>query len=500
VAPHNPHLTRDQRPQAQASQGAQGFSGIGFVDIIKGLARHWLRMVFVFVILSILVVLLAWQLPKTYETQASLLVKLGSEYVYLPSVGDAARGATTNSEEVVQSEAEIIQSGELHKRVIKKIGFQRLFPKDKKLANPKSASEIVKSESAAMKMIAKKLLVTTSPKNNVIRIYFSHAESMTAAAVVNVLIEEYLKYRSDVFLDQRGPVLLEQKSVFDRRLNEANQSYQQFLLKNNVVDFTTAKTSYGRVYDQVLTDLFATEAQVSQLSSRKQSLKALLQSQNPEINIERSIDLTLPSRIRELKSQRAELLTRYLPGSEPVIVIDSQIKALEQRLGEDGLTDREVKLGRSKSYDDLLTAFHNAEADLASAQSRKQELDAQAKSVMARMQELAKLEYQNNSLATERDALMAQIRDFSTRIEEANANSALKKNANDVVRVISPAIAPPEGTSLRRLAALAGIVVALGTALMVGFVSTLLDMQKPKGGRLAEELDLPVLAKAAQKG
>lgn len=493
---HNPY----PRSQTHEASAGIGFSGIGFMDILKGLGRHWLRMLLVFLGLFITIVALAWQLPKTYEASASLLVKLGSEYVYLPSVGDAARGATTNSEEVVQSEAEILQSAELHKRVIKKIGYQRLFPKDEKYSNPKTASEIVKAEGAALKLLSKKLFVGTAPKNNVIRLGFTHETPETAAAVVNILIEEYLKYRADVFFDQRGPVLLEQKSAFDIRLGEANRSYQEFLQKNNVVDFATAKTSYGRVYDQVLTDLFATEAQVSQLSSRHKSLKSLLEAQNPEINIERSVDLTLPSRIRELKSQRAELLTRYLPGSEPVIAIDAQIQALEKRLSEDGLTDREVKLGRSKAYDDLLTSFHNTEADLASAQSRKRQLEEQATTVMARMQELAKLEYQNNSLATERDALVAQIRDFSTRIEESKANSELKKNANDVVRVISPAIEPTQGSSLRRLAALAGFVLAFGTALMVGLVCALMDLQKPKGGRLADELDLPILAKAPQKG
>jgi hypothetical protein len=62
---------------------------------------------------------LAWRMDKTYAARASLLVRLGQEYVYQPRAGADPQSTTAaNINEVIQSEREILTSAGLRQRVI----------------------------------------------------------------------------------------------------------------------------------------------------------------------------------------------------------------------------------------------------------------------------------------------------------------------------------------------------------------------------------------------
>ena len=74
-------------------------------------------MLLVFLLTTALGVVLALTLKTQYQAHASLLVRLGQEYVYDPRVGDAARGAVPDTGQVIQSETEILQSSVLKEKV-----------------------------------------------------------------------------------------------------------------------------------------------------------------------------------------------------------------------------------------------------------------------------------------------------------------------------------------------------------------------------------------------
>jgi uncharacterized protein involved in exopolysaccharide biosynthesis len=469
------------------------------VEILGGLARQVWLMALIFVVLFAIGLFVALKMPVTYQAGASLLVQTGPDYVYQPAVGDAARGAITDSEVQVLAEAEIIQSAELYKRVISRVGFQRLFPKSPALWNPKSATAKAEAEAAGIKYLAKHITVVTGPKNNVMRLGFRHENAETAALVLNTLIDTYVQYRRDVFVDQQGALLQQQKSAIDTRLDEVNQAYRGFLAQNGGMDFATAKATYTKIYDQAMTDLFNTQTLIAQGRAKLDQINAGLEQVKPEIGVERSLDLSLPGKIRDLKAQRDDLLTRYLPDAEPVVALDNQIAAFEGRLKSDGVDDKEVKLGRNPLYQDLISQKYNTESDLASLNSRRKQLEAQILEVMNRMQTFYGMDAKNSSLNSERDALQNQIRDFSTRIQDNEAANEVAKGGNDVVRIISPAIPPSESKSLKKPVAILAFLFAGFTALCAGLLRSLLQRGFYNVDMVARTLDLPILAQARFK-
>ncbi len=90
-------------------------------DFVTLLWRERGLMLAVFLLILVLGLGFAFTLKKAYPASSSILIQLGQEYVYEPRAGDAARGAVPDTDSLVQSEVEILQSGQLRERTIRRI-------------------------------------------------------------------------------------------------------------------------------------------------------------------------------------------------------------------------------------------------------------------------------------------------------------------------------------------------------------------------------------------
>src|SRR5687767_2511216 len=85
-------------------------------DFVTLLWRERWLMIAVFLVLFAVGGAAAFLMKKEYLAQSSILVRLGQEYVYEPELGDAARGAISTTDQIVQSEIQILQSSALRRR------------------------------------------------------------------------------------------------------------------------------------------------------------------------------------------------------------------------------------------------------------------------------------------------------------------------------------------------------------------------------------------------
>ena len=118
------------RPAAPAfaSDAAYARHPLSADDVLRGM---WLQrglMLVVFLAVLILGLGFAFTLKATYPAHSSLLVRLGQEYVYEPRIGDAGRGALPSTDQVIQSEVEILGSPELHQQVVEAVGVGQIEP------------------------------------------------------------------------------------------------------------------------------------------------------------------------------------------------------------------------------------------------------------------------------------------------------------------------------------------------------------------------------------
>jgi uncharacterized protein involved in exopolysaccharide biosynthesis len=193
-----------ERPAAPPRVG-RARPRLGVADTLLHLWRAKWLMLLVFV--PILLLGLAFMLltPAKYTASTRLLVRLGAEYVFDPVVGDAAKGAFPQQQEVLQAEGELARSPVIAERVIKNVGLSRLYPKlaEAKLRSRNGNGYVVDEE--ALEAFAKNLDISSAPKSSILHMTFAHEDPELAAETLNRFVAEYLSYRQQV-LSGRGPV------------------------------------------------------------------------------------------------------------------------------------------------------------------------------------------------------------------------------------------------------------------------------------------------------
>ena len=496
----------DERPKVVPLRGgafapiARVNLHLGFGDILMLLLREWWLMALVFILIFGIGAAAALRMPSTYTASASLLMSLGQAYVYNPAAGDAARGATATIDNVVAAEAEILTSPELKKRVIAKLGYKVILPKDPDLWAPKTDAERADSDAAAVKVLEGGLGVATAPASNVVRLTFKHENAESASLILNTLIDEYQVRRREVLSDSIGPALEKQKADFDAQLSVADQALQSFLTQNGVGDFDAAKATYAKIYDQVQSDLFAAQSQMSQDQAKLDEVEANLRTLSPEMSIERDLDLTIPAKILSLQQQRADLLSRYVPTAQPVKDIDAQIASYQQMMASgQGVGEATHKLGSNPVYQAVLQQKFDLEADMASQEGRRAQLQAQADQVTRKMQDLQGISGEYVNLSTQRDAFQDNIKTFTQRIQENDAANAMAKGADDTVRVVDKASLPDKPKSLKKIIFIMSFLFGAFTAVCAGLLRVFTRKGFVNAAMAGRALDLPVLAQAGVK-
>ncbi len=477
------------------------FVQYGLGGILRLLLREIWLMLAVFAVIFGIGLAVALSMGKSYTAGASLLMQLGQDYVYVPLAGDAARGAIATIDEVVQSEVEILNSTELKYRVIDKLGYHVILPDDY-APNwvPRNDADKEAALTAALKELRGGFSSQTAPQNNIVRLTYKHKNPQSAALILNTLIDIYQKYRLEVFSDTTAPLLQQQKDAFDRRLREADKSYEDFLLRNDVGDFQAAKQTYANLYSSLTTELYQIDAQLAQASARLGAVSRRLGQLAPEMSIERNLDLSVPTRLLNLRQQRQELLARYTPESAPVRAVDDQIRELEAMMASGrAIGEKEHRIGVNPAHQQLFTEKLQLESEVAALNGRKAQIQAQAEQVTHKMHSLVGIEAEFNSLNTERAALQTNLSTFTARIQESEASQQIAEGASDTVRVVNRARPPDKPKSLRKPIAILSFLFAGFTALCAGLLRVFLHKGFVDAEMASQTLDLPLLAQARAK-
>ena len=491
---------RRQSPTIQGPWASSPLSRYSAYDLLAAAWRERVFMAGVFVVIAALGLVAALQIKTLYPARSSLLVRLGSEYVYDPRVGDAARGAVPENDQVIQSEIEILSSPVLKAKVIADIGLDRLFPKLGRAYDQASPARREVIEGQAIKAIDSGLKVTTAPDTSVVRLTYAHPDPQMAALVLNTLIDEYLKYRPSVLVAQDAGVIGGERSAFQTRLDAADAAYEKFLADNGIGDFDSEKTSLGAIYSQLLTDSYSVQAQLSEAEGRLGVTQQEVRSAAPEIGLYRDVDHTASDKLIQLRIDRQDLLSRYKPDALPVKDADRRIAELEALAASGQASGAGARrVGVNPVYQTLETERNQLAAQAASLRDRRAALAAEIAQVNQRRQRLTELEPQYQNLVRNREVLAANVRSFDAREQESQAQQAIAQSGDSNVRVVERALVPTQGSNLRKPVLLAALAFAAFTALCAGLLRGLMRRSYPTAAAAERALDLPVLASAPLK-
>lgn len=175
-----------------------------------------------FAIPMALAVLMAVLAGSYYQASATLLARMGPEYLYRGPVGDNAP-VGFEREQSLKSEITILTSRDLVEKVVQSLGAARLYPGQ--------------SEAGATERFMVGLDAQLLKESNVIQVSFRHGDSKLAAEAVNRLVDLYLERRRDIYFDPRVDALDGQVKRIHQDLGKLDVQTEAFKKGKGIVAF-----------------------------------------------------------------------------------------------------------------------------------------------------------------------------------------------------------------------------------------------------------------------
>ncbi len=469
-------------------------------DFVTLLWRERYLMASIFLFIFIAGLGFAFTLKKAYPAHSSLLIQLGQEYVYEPLAGDAARGAVPDVNSVVQSETQILGSAPLREMTIRKVGLGIIAPA---LAAKYDAASVPEKQALMAKAVegmGKDLKIESAPDSPVVNLTYENEDPAVAAKVLNTLLEQYLLYRRTVLTQPSSSALDRQRVMFQGKLDEADAAYQQFLVTNDIGDFTAQKTSLTQMQAQAEAQSNAAEGQLQDRTARLAALQRQATGIPAQVPLYVDTDTTAQAKLATLKVQREDLLGRYLPDSQTVKDIDAQIAQLEGAM-QSGRTSAEGgrRIGPNPNWQTLQNDIVQVTAEVEALRQSKAEYDRQATEANDRLLKLAALEPQFQAITRDRDLAQTNVRDYTVKAQQDDAARQIASESSDNIRIVERATAASTGKSLRKPVMILALLFAGFAALCAGLVRMFLRPGLPTPASASRTLDLPVLGMAGIK-
>jgi uncharacterized protein involved in exopolysaccharide biosynthesis len=408
--------------------------------ILSTFFRQW--RIFWLVFLCILAIGLLYLTITTplYESSGSVLVKFGSDADAGVNKDNGKVPLPANDRrEIIQSNIDIIQSHDLLRDAINKIGVERLYPGITERVGDKDSP----LEAAISQFMRKHLVVKSSQQSNVIDISVLNPDPKVAAQMVDILQDVFIAKQLEIFNKPQTTFLSEQVKEAEERLNKSQQALKDF------------KSSIG---------ITSIETELSELLKQKSTAAAVAFQSVADAQ----------SKLADLRDQESEMLATYKSNSPALQAVRKSIAEAKRQLQE-----RQKHLGSS---------------------SGSEYLEKQTSSIDKRIADLEGKRSQYNDLLRQVQIDESNYKNYLARQEEARINETLGEKKITSISVIDSPVVPNKPARPRKLLTLAATIMA---GLMLGagiaFLREITDARFRTPKQLAAVLKSPVLAAFPKK-
>lgn len=447
-----------------------GWPTIRVSDFIRAFLRQIPFMFIVFVVIAAIGFAVGMTFKRDYIANGRLIVKPSADLTPISGSND---GVIVTPEVVVQTEIGIMKSNAVIDRVLSRVDISELSPElATKLSGAGSKPERDLVLNDIYKTIDESFSASASPKAYSVDVGYKHENPETAVKALNLFIEEYLSYRRVVYGGEDGALSSDRVDSVRVQLDDANSALQQFLSRNNISSFTSDQTSAQTRLAAVRTLLSTTQADLVEAESTLNSLEARLRIEPEKIDL--FVEDELRQRINRAESERQQLLAKYLPGSQPVLAKEAEIRQLQQQsAANNGAPTGGRRVGPNPVHQQLKNQKITVEARANALRDKEAELVAQVKALDGRVRLYQRIAPEYDRLNQERTTATSLYDDVAAR--EATQALSERSKTGDSVNIIDQAVRARKGPNMKKIVWALSIVGAAFTALMLGLLRAFLD-------------------------
>jgi polysaccharide chain length determinant protein (PEP-CTERM system associated) len=303
------------------------------------------------------------------------------------------------------------------------------------------------------------------------------------------------------FLDQQIADYEKRLTEAEGRLAEFKQRYAGILPGESGGYFARLATAREELNNAKL--------QLREMENRRADLQRQLQNpDDPMFMADWGSDLSSPldARIQALTAKLDDLLTKYTEMHPEVVQIRKMIAELEaekQQALENAMAEGPAEspgMADNPVYQQMRSLLSEADASVAEFRVRVAEHENRVKELEAKVNSIPVIEAELQQLNRDYEVIRGQHATLLERRESARISEDVEQSAGDVVfRVIDPPFVPNAPDEPNKLLLNSGVlVIAIGGALAMGLLMSLLQPVVVDRRSLGELVGLPVLGVVTQ--
>lgn len=436
-----------------------------------------------------------------YESQATLMVKMGREHMYRPEVGSTGPAISYDQNRIMESEIQILSSRDLTEGVLIELGVESLYP-DIAASPPKNMTAL----EAAIEEMQQSLTFTTVKDSNVIKIKFQHPGAEAAAQVVNRLTELLMEKHLKIFSNPQASFLAKQASAYQEKLEVSQSHLQEFKRRNGLSSLkeeTQLLLEQRRDLDSALKNY---QNQKQGLLSKAEALKRQIADIPKQISLatvaeRQGVIDNLKSNLLELRLKEQSLSTKFRDTSRLITDIRNEINTVAKFLQEQesNLTDK-VTTGKNPVYQEVEIGILRTESELSSLTTQIEEIKNQVQQLDLKLSKLDQLEKELGGLQLKVDSDQINYRMYLAKVEEAEVSERMDQLKMANLSIIQPASIPNKPVKPKKaLNILLGLVVGLVGGITSAFLSAYMQEGYSRPEEAARDLGIPVLVSIRYK-
>ncbi|WFP74394.1 exopolysaccharide transport family protein [Mesorhizobium sp. WSM4906] len=451
-------------------QSAAADVDVDLRQLFASLARNWLRIVLVTLVVTGLAFAFAWLATPYYKATAKL--EIGPrESVFTRPAGATNDDKPATDEEAVATEVQIISSPDILKKVATDLDLEKLPEFDEALnmsalsralvlVGLKSDPFDIPPEERVLKAMHDKLNVYSIEKTRVIAVEFSSKDPKLAARVADAVAQAYLASKGNAKKESNtaatgflGPEITD----LQNRVKEAEAKVAAYRAQSDLLMGGNNSVLATQQLSELSTELSRVRANRAAAEATADSVRKALQNGGtldsvPEVLSSELIQRLLERQV-ELRTNIADLSTTLLDNHPRIRALKSQLADLDGQIRNEAqkiLKGLATQAQTAKAREDqLLQEVNQLKAASARAGEQQVQLDALQRDANAQRQQL--------------ESYMASYREAASRADRnyLPVDARLLSKAQVPAEPYFPKIGPITGAA----AAASLLLMAIGTLL-----------------------------------
>jgi uncharacterized protein involved in exopolysaccharide biosynthesis/Mrp family chromosome partitioning ATPase len=442
--------------------------------------------------------------PPPYVSEAKLLVRyvVESRSVEGPGPDGQVKTPPSTSENIINSESEIIQSLDLCRQVAEMIGPRKV------LAKATGGSNVTE----AAGMIYRGLSVDNPKKSNVIRVAMTHPDPEVAQLVLQHLIDLYFKRHVEIHraLGTMDAFLAEQTDQVRSRLVQTDAELRNLRTNAGVLSLEDTKKSYTEQIGSIRQMILAAEAELAEYrtfmkttadpgATNTLATTNKLELTNQPASLDRLPEYkAVLARLESLHTEEMVFRKIYTDGNSTLQrvreqIVEAQATRKNIELENPGFASFVQSLRSSTSPDAPASAAGLDPGRARALEAKIRVLSAQLERARTEALALGEFETTLAQLQRKKELDEKNYRHFAAGLEQARFDEALGSGKLANISIVQTP-SPPALDSTKRLktsamALVAGLLGGIGLALLIEFA---LDHTVRRPAQLESTLGLPL--------